>query len=194
MSGKRKIILVTDGDEMARHAVEKAAQNIGARCISRSAGQPTPLDGDQLVDLIKLATHDPVIVMCDDCGRPGPGKGEEALSYLARHPDLEILGVLAVASNTEKAQGLPVTKSLSRTGQLISGPVDKNGDPALPGQDCLVGDTVEILNQLQIQNIIGIGDIGKMDEADNPRAGAPITTRALREILARSGYPHGKTH
>ena len=30
---KRKVILVTDGDTIAKEAVEKAAANIGGRCI-----------------------------------------------------------------------------------------------------------------------------------------------------------------
>ncbi|NPV26264.1 MAG: stage V sporulation protein AE [Firmicutes bacterium] len=194
MSDKRKIILVTDGDEVARRTVELAARNIGARCISQSAGQPSPLMGEQLVHLIKMAPHDPVVVMCDDCGKAGQGRGEEVLAYLANHPDLEVLGVLAVASNTEQAQGLEVQQSLACNGQLVSGPVDKYGYPPLSDHARLIGDTVEVLNKLKIKNVLGIGDIGKMEAADEPAAGAPITTRALQEILARSGYTHGQAH
>ncbi|HHW49425.1 MAG TPA: stage V sporulation protein AE, partial [Clostridiaceae bacterium] len=44
---KRKVILVTDGDSVAKEAVEIAASNIGARCISDSAGNPTVLTGQE---------------------------------------------------------------------------------------------------------------------------------------------------
>lgn len=44
---KRKVILVTDGDLVAKKAVETASRNIGARCISCSAGNPTRLSGEQ---------------------------------------------------------------------------------------------------------------------------------------------------
>jgi stage V sporulation protein AE len=36
--------------------------------------------------------------------------------------------------------------------------------------------------------VVGIGDIGKMDGSDDPDRGAPLTTRALKEILSRSGF------
>ncbi|MCL6636019.1 MAG: stage V sporulation protein AE, partial [Peptococcaceae bacterium] len=35
-AGKRKVIIVTDGDRIAKRAVEVAARNVGARCISCS--------------------------------------------------------------------------------------------------------------------------------------------------------------
>jgi stage V sporulation protein AE len=35
--------------------------------------------------------------------------------------------------------------------------------------------------------VIGIGDIGKMDGADDVKKGAPLTTKALRTIMERSG-------
>jgi stage V sporulation protein AE len=36
--------------------------------------------------------------------------------------------------------------------------------------------------------IIGIGDPGKMDYNDEAVKGAPITTKALQEVLNRSSY------
>jgi stage V sporulation protein AE len=103
---KKRVILVTDGDDVALKAVEEAAKNIGARCISRSAGNPTPVTGDELVKLIKDAKYEPVVVMADDRGNSGTGKGERVIEYILNHPDMDVLGVVAVASNTEDVNGI----------------------------------------------------------------------------------------
>lgn len=42
---RRRVILVTDGDHIAKRALQVAAKRIHARVISRSAGIPTPLSG-----------------------------------------------------------------------------------------------------------------------------------------------------
>lgn len=181
---KRKVILVTDGDRIAKGAVEVAARNIGARCISCSAGNPTLLTGEELVHQIKNAPRDPVVVMLDDRGFHGPGRGEKAMTYLAGHPDIQVLGVLAVASNTEEVCGCEVDLSVSREGRMIRGPVDKYGRPK---ENLLEGDTVEVIDSLNIPLVVGIGDVGKMDGADEAEKGAPLTTRALKTILDRSG-------
>lgn len=178
-----RVILITDGDETARKAVETAANNLGLRCISRSAGQPTPLEPEQLVELIQQAVADPVVVMLDDGGKQGVGQGERALNYLIKHPDIQVLGVLAVAANTSGTQGTLVRCSIDNQSRLISGPVDKNGLPEKAGHQYLEGDTVEILAQLAVANVVGIGDPGKMNKRDDPGRGAPVTTRALLEIL-----------
>lgn len=183
--GKRKVILITDGDRIAKGAVEVAARNIGARCISCSAGNPTPRSGEELVELIKTAPRDPVVLMLDDRGFNGTGRGEQAMAYIAGHPEIQVLGVLAVASNTEKVCGCQVDASVSRSGEVIGGPVDKCGEPK---HDLLEGDTVEIIDSLDIPLVIGIGDIGKMDGADEVEKGAPLTTKALKTILDRSGF------
>lgn len=182
---KRKVILVSDGDRIAKGAVEVASRNIGARCISRSAGNPTTRSGEELVQLILKAPNDPVVVMLDDRGFNGMGRGETAMTYLAGHPEIEVLGVLAVASNTEKVCGCEVDASVSRSGQVIESSVDKWGRPK---EDLLKGDTVEVIDSLNIPLVIGIGDIGKMDGADEAEKGAPVTTRALKTILDRSGF------
>ena len=49
MSAKRRVILITDGDQVARRAVEKVAAEVGCRVISRSSGNPTPLNGESIV-------------------------------------------------------------------------------------------------------------------------------------------------
>ena len=53
MSEKRKVILITDGDEYAKRTVELIAREIGGRCISLSQGNPTTLKGKEIVELIK---------------------------------------------------------------------------------------------------------------------------------------------
>lgn len=184
-TAKRKVILITDGDRIARKAVETAAHNVGARCISCSAGNPTTKSGEELVSMIKTAPSDPVVVMLDDRGYNGMGRGETAMAYIAGHQDIEVLGVLAVASNTENVCGCEVDLSINRNGDFIDGPVDKMGWPT---QSLLEGDTVEVLNKLNIPLVIGIGDIGKMDGEDEAERGAPLTTSALRTILDRSGF------
>ncbi|MHB1126836.1 MAG: stage V sporulation protein AE [Bacillota bacterium] len=190
MDDKRKVVLITDGDRVARKAVEKVARNVGGRCISLSAGNPTPLSGEQIVELIKTASNEPVLVMLDDRGNNGRGKGENAMAVIARHPDIEVLGVVAVASNTEQTSGTKVDCSVTQTGEIIDAPVDKDGEPR--NRDPLLkGDTVDVLNQLHVPVVIGTGDTGKMEERDALGKGVPITTKAVEEILRRSGYNIG---
>lgn len=191
---KRKVIIVTDADRAACRTVETAARKIGARCISLSAGNPTPITGEQAVQLIKMAEHDPVVLMVDDRGKRGQGKGEKVLEYVARHSEIEVLGAVAVASNTRFTEGVRVTESVTCQGKIVDGPVDKCGNLERAGNQLLEGDTVDILSQLNIPVIIGTGDTGKMDFADDYAKGAPITTKALKEILNRSGYKHERVH
>lgn len=184
---KRRIIVVTDGDQNARRAVEKAGQQLHLRTISASAGNPTPLYGSELVDLIKEAPRDPVLVMVDDCGNPKAGFGEEVLKSLGSHPEIEILGVVAVASNAPYVDGVEVDFSVDRDCNIIAGPVFKDGLPEPEGHLRVEGDTVDVLNQMKVPIIVGIGDIGKMDGHDSACTGSSVTTRAIREILNRSG-------
>lgn len=187
MGTKRKVILVTDGDMVAKKTVEVAARNIGARCISASAGNPTRLSGEQIVNMVKTAPHDPVVVMLDDRGKQGLGKGEKALAYIAGHPEIEVLGVVAVASNTLFTEGALVSESITCEGRVVPDAVDKLGHPITGAGQRLNGDTVEILDDFHFPVVIGMGDIGKMDRADDPERGAPLTTKAFKEILNRSG-------
>lgn len=184
----RNVIIVTDGDLFARRAVEVAASNIGGRCISLSAGSPTWLPGPVLIDLIRAAPYDPVVVMVDDHGANSTGKGEEALFYLAGHPGINVLGVLAVASNTAGVCGAKVDCSVNRAGEVVRAAVNKSGVEKKRTRARLAGDTVDVLNRLSLPVIVGIGDIGKMDRQDDYRHGAPLTTRALKEIIERSGF------
>ncbi|NGQ94639.1 stage V sporulation protein AE [Brevibacillus sp. SYP-B805] len=187
---RRKVILITDGDPIAQRAVELVAQQVGGRCISLSAGNPTPLTGSQMVELIKMADHDPVLVMFDDNGDCGRGSGEQALEYVVHHPEIQVLGAIAVASNTKWVGGARVPYSVDNRGRVVAEAVDKEGyaDKELDGR--IYGDTVDVLNRCRIPNIIGIGDIGKMEGKDNERYGCPITLTAVKWILERSGW-HG---
>lgn len=49
--------------------------------------------------------YDPVFVMFDDSGFIGEGCGEKALKYVATHKQIDVLGILAVASNTHHWNG-----------------------------------------------------------------------------------------
>lgn len=187
MTTKRRIIIVTDGDKMAQKTVEEAGRRLSLRTISASSGNPTLLTGPQIVELIKMAPKDPILVMVDDCGNPNTGPGEEVLSYLSQHPEIEIMGVVAVASNCEGVQGVEPDFSIDRHGNRINGPVYKDGHPEESGHRYIEGDTVDILNRMNIPVIVGIGDIGKMDGCDSCWTGSSVTTRAIQEILNRSG-------
>ncbi|MGE5509528.1 MAG: stage V sporulation protein AE [Chitinophagales bacterium] len=178
------MIIVTDGDQVARGAVEQAARNVGGCTISMSAGSPTPLSGEQIVELIKQAHREPVLVMVDDRGSRRKGPGESALEHLVRSPELEVLGVVAVASNTSKVMGVPVSFSVDETGRLVQGPVDKDGRPEPQGHERVEGDTVDVLNALDVPVIVGLGDPGKMNHRDKSSKGAPLTTRAVEAVLA----------
>lgn len=182
---KRKVILVTDGDSVAQKAIETATANIGGRCISMSAGNPTFLSGLEIIGLVKKAEHDPVVVMVDDRGVEGVGKGEEAMEAILRDRELDILGVIAVSSNGKDCNGVNVSCSVTKDGQVIDGKaVDKHGNKI--GTKSICGDTLSILKGRKDLTIIGLGDPGKMDFEDEVSKGAPVTTKALKELLNRS--------
>lgn len=180
---KRQVILFTDGDHIAQQTVEEVARRVGGRCISQSAGNPTRLSGEEIVDLILSAKHDPVLVMFDDCGSQNEGLGEQALRYVATHHEIEVLGAVAVASNSRSKHGTPVQMALDWKGNIISDSVGKDGDAQKEKNLYIYGDTVEVLNKLQIPIIIGIGDLGKMRDQDSVKIGAPVTTKAVKLIL-----------
>lgn len=189
MGGPVRVILITDGDKVARRAVETAAERMGMRCISASAGNPTPLSGPELVALIQEAPYDPVLVMVDDKGNPGQGPGETALLHICRAPEVQVLGAIAVASNTRRSRGTTVTAAITRDGRVIEYPVDKDGNPE-PSRRMLKGDTVDVLESLDLPVVIGIGDPGKMEGADCRQNGCSVTVQAIMEVLSRTlGHP-----
>lgn len=189
----RHVIIVTDGDDHARSALEGIATIIGGRCISMSGGNPSVRSGVELVKLIKSAPNDPVIVMFDDSGFIGEGIGETALKYVATHPDINVLGVIAVASKTKNAEWTRVNVCVDRDGELTPYGVDKYGFQEYEiGR--LYGDTVYCLDKLDIPIIIGVGDVGKMMNRDDHLIGSPITKKAIELILERSDYDKNETN
>jgi stage V sporulation protein AE len=178
---KRRVIIVTDGDDIAKRAVEEATRNIGGRCISMSSGNPTVLNGEKIIELIKLAKYDPVVVMVDDRGDIGIGYGEKVMCKIIKDEEIEILGIVAVASNTSRARGVMVDCSIDKYGNVINKAVDKYGNKK--NNRVLKGDTVNMLSDYNAKYIVGIGDPGKMDGKDNITIGAPIITKAMEEIL-----------
>lgn len=187
MSTRRSVILITDGDEYANKAVQQVAKEVGGRCISASKGNPTKITGPELVQLIKMARHDPVLVMFDDSGIVGEGAGESALKYVANHQDIEVLGIIAVAAKSRHEEWTRVDVSIDCEGELTSYGVDKLGIPELEiGR--INGDTVYCLDELDVPLIVGIGDIGKMARRDDYKIGSPVTKKAVELILERSGF------
>ncbi|SDK59573.1 stage V sporulation protein AE [Natronincola ferrireducens] len=185
MEEKRKVILVTDGDRCAKKAIEVAVRNIGGRCISKSGGNPTPINDKEIIKFIEEAVHDPVVVMVDDEGNENMGVGEEILCKLIENDKIQVLGVVVVASNTKDVEGVHPDFSIDNHGNIIDKAVDKDGNPT--SDKVLYGDTVDIVEQCSVPIVVGVGDIGKMKGKDDPRKGAPIITKALEEILNRSG-------
>lgn len=185
---KRRVILVTDGDKVAKEAVEIAASNIGGRCISASAGNPTVLTGKQIIELIEQAEYDPVVVMVDDRGARGIGKGEKVMDAILYDENIDVLGVIAVSSNGKDCRKINLSCSITSDGRVIEGVVDKDGIEKKNGLIC--GDTLSVLKNKKSLIIVGIGDPGKMGYYDDCYIGAPITTMAMKEILIRSNFSY----
>ncbi len=182
---RRRVILVTDGDSAAKAAVERATANIGGRCISASAGNPTVLTGDEIIQKIMNAEHDPVVVMVDDKGAVGKGRGEQAMETILKCTDLKVMGIVAVSSNGKDCSRLRVNCSVTRDGEVVYSSVDKNGYNM--HRDKICGDTLSILRSQRNLFIVGIGDPGKMYYSDDVLKGSPITTKALEIILEHNG-------
>ncbi len=192
MKGKqRKVILVTDGDKVAQKAIQEVAQVVGARSISRSAGNPTPLTGEQIVELVMQAAHDPVMVMFDDNGQKGFGDGEKALRFVATHEQIEVIGAIAVASNTLEVEGTHIDVAIDNQGHVVYSGVNKDGQVEFSQELKVYGDTVDILEQLSIPLIVGVGDVGKMAGRDHIKRGCPITKKAVELIMEKSGCQSG---
>lgn len=184
---KKKIIIITDGDEYALKTVEHVAAFYGGRCISKSHVDPGSKSGKELLYYILRTPYDPVFVMFDDRGFVGEGSGEKALSYVVNHRKIEVLGALAVASKTRGKEWTKIDFSIDREGNLTEYGVDKWG-LAENERGRISGDTVYCLDELNIPLVIGIGDIGKMNGKDDISKGSPITKKAIQVILERSGY------
>ncbi|MBY6035633.1 stage V sporulation protein AE [Fictibacillus nanhaiensis] len=182
---KKRVIFITDGDLYALRVVEYIAKQVGGRCISQSWGNPSKRTGEELVQMIRETPHDPILVMFDDCGFKGEGPGEQAMRIIHKQPDIQIIGAVAVAAKTHYAEWTKVHCSLDRYGELTEYGIDKSGLPDLE-TGRINGDTVYILDELNLPFVIGIGDIGKMAGFDAVEKGAPITLKAINLILERS--------
>ena len=184
---KRRVILITDGDEYAKKTIQYVAKVFGGRCISSSYGNPTTLSGEQIVELICKAPNDPVFVMFDDSGFLGEGAGERALKKVATHPKIDVLGIIAVASKTHMSEWTKVDMTVDRDLNITNYGVDKSGIQEFD-MGRINGDTVYVLDELDVPIIVGIGDIGKMARKDDIDNGAPVTRKAVEIILERNGY------
>lgn len=180
---KRKVILVTDGDRVAKKAIEIATSNIGGSYIEDSAGNPTKLTGQEIVKLVIEAPKDPVVVMVDDKGRRGIGKGEIAMLSILNDKNIDVLGVVAVSSHGKDCGYLNLSCSVTKTGEVVENAVDKYGNQK--GDKRICGDTLSVLKEFKNLVIVGMGDPGKMDLEDNRDNGAPVTTKALLEVIKR---------
>ncbi|MBB5172978.1 stage V sporulation protein AE [Texcoconibacillus texcoconensis] len=183
---KKRVILITDGDDTAKAAVQHVANELHGYLLTQSAGNPTKLTGAEMVKAILEAPLDFIFVLFDDCGHDKEGPGESALKTVVHDSRIETLGALAVASHSFDHEWTRVDVSIDRLGRLTPYGVDKSGIQELE-LERIRGDTVYLLDQLNIPIVIGIGDIGKMGGRDDPSRGAPITRRAVDLILERSG-------
>lgn len=191
MKRRPKVIFVTDGDETACKTLQFVAEQIGGCCIWQSFGNPSQKSGEELIELILQTTADPVLVMFDDCGVREYGPGEEAMRTIATDERIDVIGAIAVASCTQSKEWAHVDVCIDRYGQLTEYSVDKEGliDIEL-GR--IYGDTVYILDELNIPFVVGVGDIGKMGGFDEIEKGAPITKLAVELILERGEYDDQK--
>ncbi|WP_051239653.1 stage V sporulation protein AE [Pontibacillus halophilus] len=181
---RKKVIVITDGDEYARRAIRHIASELGGTSLDDLAGNPTRATKEEIIKGIERATSEPVFVLVDDAGVSGIGAGESILLQIATHPSVDIIGALAVASHTKFREWSRFDFSIDLDGNLVPFGVDKEGVPELD-VDRISGDTVYALDQLTIPTIVAIGDIGKMRGRDDIKYGAPVTKRAIELILER---------
>ncbi len=174
-----QVIVVTDGDPTAWEAVKTAAEDLGLIPIAASRGNPTPGSAEDIVRAIGKTDGDPVVVLVDDQGDAGPGAGERVLDRILHAPDLDVLGVVAVASHTPGVRGVKTVLSVTRSGDRVEGAVDKEGRPT---DGRLHGDTVDVVEDSRVP-VVGLGDPGKMDGGDAAERGFPVTREALRAVL-----------
>ncbi len=189
MGQKKQVVILTDGDETAYQALSEACRDLKCHPLRASEGNPTPLHGDQLIQAIMKAPRDPVVVMVDDRGDAGFGPGEKALAALMESPELEVLGVVAVAANTHPVKGVKVEQSVDQSAQVVSHAVNKAGEEVSSNR--LRGDTVDTLGSYS-GVVVGLGDPGKMQGHDRIEKGVPATRRALEEILRKAGGRYGR--
>lgn len=182
----KRVIIITDADEYARKAVLTISKDIGGYCLADFASNPTEIEPTEFINRILSIDQEPIYVLVDDAGIQGIGPGEKVIKALFEHPDITIIGALAVAAHTRHSEWTRIDLAINQDGEFVGTGVDKEGIIELEGPR-INGDTVYILDQLSIPNVIAIGDIGKMHGKDDVEKGSPITKKALRFILEREG-------
>ncbi|WP_117169312.1 stage V sporulation protein AE [Paraliobacillus sediminis] len=180
----KQVIIITDGDQYAQQAIDYIAKTLGGTSLSEFAGNPSAYKPRDIIQAVYQAKKNPVFVLVDDAGVFGIGSGEETILALANDPIITILGVVAVAAHSKNMEWSRVTLSIDQEGQIIEHGVDKEGVP-VSEVGRINGDTVYILDQMDLPNVIAIGDIGKMHGYDDKSKGYPITLKAIELILER---------
>lgn len=183
---KKKVIIITDGDESAVKAVSVAADSLQCYFLSLSKGNPSFVTTDVLIKKVLEAPLEPVIVLFDDAGYPGVGPGEGRMREVTTSPLIQVLGIIAVAAHSDTNDWTKVDVCVDRFGNVTEYGVDKAGIKETEIKR-IKGDTVDLLNVGDVPIIIGIGDVGKMGGFDEPDKGAPITRKAIQLIMERSG-------
>lgn len=180
---KKQVIVVTDGDRTAYQAIAEASRHLGLSPVVASRGNPTPIQGRALIHAILNTEGNTVVAMVDDSGDAGRGPGERDLVTILEDDQLEVLGVVAVAANTQGVKGVVPDRSVSHHAEMVSQAVDKEG---YTKGHVLRGDTVDVLRQYPQVTVVGLGDPGKMGGDDAVERGAPATLRALKTLLAKA--------
>jgi stage V sporulation protein AE len=186
----KRVILITDGDAYAKRTIDYLAKKIGGTSLSYLADNPMTVEAKAMVEAIHAAEAEPVYVLLDDGGVPGVGSGEMLLQTISDDPEINVIGALAVAAHTQNREWSRVNFSIDQDGELQPFGVDKEG-VITEEIGRINGDTVYLLDQLDIPLVVAIGDIGKMHGKDAIEIGSPITEQALRIILEREGSRNG---
>ncbi|QSS98529.1 stage V sporulation protein AE [Pontibacillus sp. ALD_SL1] len=181
----KKVIVITDGDEYARKAIDYLAGEVGGTSLAQYSANPTTASSEEIIKAVNRAEEEPVYVLLDDAGIQGVGPGEQVLLDLAKELSITIIGAIAVASHTRYSEWSRFTFAIDRRGEIVAQGVDKEGEREIEfGR--ISGDTVYSLDELDIPTVVAIGDIGKMYGQDDLKKGAPITRKAIELILERA--------
>ncbi|GGD00069.1 stage V sporulation protein AE [Pontibacillus salipaludis] len=181
----KKVIVITDGDEYARKAIDYLAGEVGGTSLAQYSANPTTASSEEIIKAVNRAKEEPVYVLLDDAGIQGVGPGERVLLDLAKESSITIIGAIAVASHTRYREWSRFTFAIDRKGEIVAQGVDKEGEREMEiGR--ISGDTVYSLDELDIPTVVAIGDIGKMYGQDDLKKGVPITRKAIELILERA--------
>ncbi|MDD4571795.1 MAG: stage V sporulation protein AE [Clostridia bacterium] len=181
---KKRVIVVTDGDKTAAAAVRQAAVDLDGTFVETSIGIPTSKDKSAIFAEIAKAEKEPVLVLADDKGWQCEGSGEGLIRQIMFHPVIQLIGIVAVASDTVNGEILHITNSIDNEGNIVAKAVDKNGKTKT--DSFLVGDTLGVICGQKQLLVLGMGDPGKMCGSDEPKNGSPITAKAIAYIWEKA--------